>query len=111
MGRGRLRYGTRGSALALAQSDLVRQALEQQHPGVVVEREIIRTSGDRGSVAPLGPAGVKGLFVKEIEEALLAGSIDLGVHSMKDLPAHLAPGLVLGPVPARAPANDVLIVR
>lgn len=111
MGRGRLRYGTRGSALALAQSDLVRQALERQHPGLVVEREIIRTSGDRGAAAPLGPAGVKGLFVKEIEEALLAGTIDLGVHSMKDLPAHLAPGLVLGPVPARAAANDVLIVR
>jgi hydroxymethylbilane synthase len=54
---------------------------------------------------------VKGLFVKEIEEALLAGTIDLGVHSMKDLPAHLAPGLVLGAVPARAPAHDVLIAR
>ena len=111
MGRGRLRLGTRGSALARAQAELVRQALERRHPGLVVERAIIRTSGDRGGTPPLGPAGVKGLFVKEIEEALLAGSIDLGVHSMKDLPAHLAPGLVLGAVPARAPSHDVLIAQ
>jgi hydroxymethylbilane synthase len=58
---------------------------------------------------PIPPAGLKGLFVKEIEEALATGQVDLGVHSMKDLPAHLAPGLVLGAVPSRADARDVLV--
>jgi hydroxymethylbilane synthase len=76
-----------------------------------VETVIIHTTGDRGGPAPLGGAGLKGLFVKEIEEALLAGTVDLGVHSMKDLPAHLAAGLVVGAVPVRAPAHDVLVAN
>jgi hydroxymethylbilane synthase len=104
-----LRLGTRGSALARAQADLVRRALEARHPGLRVETVVIRTSGDRGDSAPLAPAGLKGLFVKEIEEALLAGRVDLGVHSMKDMPARLASGLVIGAVPPRAAAHDVLI--
>src|SRR5690349_13075458 len=69
----------------------------------------IRTSGDQGERGPAAPAGLKGLFVKEIEEALLRHDVDVGVHSMKDMPARLAPGLVIGAVPARAPAHDVLI--
>jgi hydroxymethylbilane synthase len=105
----RLRLGTRGSALARAQSDLVRRALEGRHAGLRVEILYIRTSGDRDERGPARPAGLKGLFVKEIEEALLAGEIDVGVHSMTDMPARLAPGLVIGAVPARAPAHDVLI--
>ena len=104
-----LRLGTRGSALARAQADLVRRALEAQHAGLRVEMVFIRTSGDRDERGPVAPAGLKGLFVKEIEEALATGAIDLGVHSMKDMPARLAPGLVIGAVPARAPAHDVLI--
>jgi hydroxymethylbilane synthase len=108
---GRFRLGTRGSALALAQAEVVRTALRQAHPGLVVETEVIRTSGDRPGSAPLGPAGLKGLFVKEIEEALLAGRIDAAVHSMKDLPARLAPGLMLAAVPPRAAAHDVLVWR
>jgi len=104
-----LRLGTRGSPLARAQADIVRRALEDRHPGLRVDVVVIRTSGDRTDRGPLAPAGLKGLFVKEIEDALVAGDVDLGVHSMKDMPAHLAPGLVIGAVPARAPAHEVLI--
>ena len=104
-----LRLGTRGSQLARAQAELVRRALEAAHPGLQVELVVIRTSGDQSQRGPLAPAGLKGLFVKEIEEALAAGDVDVGVHSMKDMPARLAPGLVIGSVPARAPAHDVLI--
>ena len=75
----------------------------------MVEPVYIRTSGDRASHGPLPAAGLKGLFVKEIEEALLGGTIDFGVHSMKDMPARLAAGLIIGAVPARAPAHDVLL--
>jgi hydroxymethylbilane synthase len=108
-GRALLRLGTRASALARAQADQVRLALEARHPGLTVEPIYISTSGDRASRGPLPAAGLKGLFVKEIEEALLAGTVDVGVHSMKDMPAHLAPGLAIGAVPARAAAHDVLV--
>src|SRR5947209_9897937 len=106
---GLLRLGTRGSALARAQAALVHKALAGRHPGLRVETVDIRTSGDRGEREARAPAGLKGLFVKEIEAALLAGEIDVGVHSMKDLPARLPAGLVVGAVPARAAAHDVLI--
>jgi len=104
-----LRLGTRGSALARAQAALVHEALVGRHPALRVETVYIRTSGDRGEREARAPAGLKGLFVKEIEDALLAGEIDVGVHSMKDLPARLPAGLVVGAVPARAAAHDVLI--
>ena len=104
-----IRLGTRASALARAQCGLVARALEARHPGVRVEVVFIRTSGDRLAHGPLAPAGGKGLFVKEIEEALAGGTIDVGVHSMKDMPARLADGLVVGAVPARADARDVLV--
>jgi hydroxymethylbilane synthase len=106
-----LRLGTRASALAQAQTGLVRATLESRHPGLRVEIVLIRTSGDRAAHGPLPPIGLKGLFVKEIEEALAADVVDVGVHSMKDLPVRLAPGLALGAVPRRAPAHDVLIAR
>ena len=104
-----LRLGTRGSALARTQSEEVARLLEARHPGLRVELVIIQTSGDRMQRGPVPSAGLKGLFIKEIEEALARGRVDLGVHSMKDLPAHLAPGLVLGAVPSRADARDVLV--
>ena len=104
-----LRLGTRGSALARAQADRVRGALEAANPGLRVEMVFIRTSGDAGAQGALAAGGLKGLFVKEIEEALLAGMIDAAVHSMKDLPASLPRGLVLGAVPVRATAHDVLL--
>jgi hydroxymethylbilane synthase len=106
---GVLRLGTRGSPLARAQSGLVARALEARHPGLRVELVFISTSGDRMQRGPVPPAGLKGLFVKEIEESLAAGEVDVGVHSMKDLPAHLAPGLALGSVPGRADPRDVLV--
>lgn len=109
--KGRLRIGTRGSRLALAQATWVQQELERVHPGLTVELVTIRTSGDRFLDRPLSEIGGKGLFIKEIEEALLAGSIDCAVHSMKDLPAELAPGMVLAAVPRREDARDFVLTR
>jgi len=104
----RLRLGTRASPLARVQAEGVRATLAARHPGLTVELVFVRTTGDRVT-GPLAAAGGKGLFVKEIEEALLDGRIDAGVHSMKDVPARLAAGLVIGAVPERADARDVLI--
>jgi hydroxymethylbilane synthase len=106
-----LRIGTRGSPLALAQAGHVRDALAAAHPDLAPELVTIRTTGDRLQQGPLAPAGGKGLFVKEIEEALQDGRVDCAVHSLKDLPAALAPGLVLGAVPPRADARDVLVAH
>ncbi len=103
--------GTRGSALAIAQAEAVAAALRRVQPGLTVRLERIRTAGDRLADAPLGPAGGKGLFVKEIEEALLEGRIDLAVHSLKDVPAELPAGLTLAAFPAREDARDVLVAR
>ena len=106
-----LRMGSRGSPLALAQSRGVAAALEAAHPGLRVDLEVIRTSGDRIQDVPLANVGGKGLFVKEIEEALLQGQIEVAVHSMKDLPALLPPGLALGAITAREEGGDVLVAR
>jgi hydroxymethylbilane synthase len=97
----KLRIGTRGSTLALAQANWVKSAIERQWPGAAVTLEVIKTSGDRFVDASLQALGGKGLFTKEIEEALLSGEIDLAVHSMKDLPAELQPGLAVLAVPER----------
>jgi hydroxymethylbilane synthase len=101
-----LRLGTRGSALALRQSSMVAAEIERR--GTPVEIVTIRTSGDvaTGSLAALGG---KGLFVKEIEDALLRHQIDLAVHSLKDMPAFLPDGLALVATPPRADARDVLV--
>jgi hydroxymethylbilane synthase len=104
-----IRIGTRGSQLALAQSRWVQVWLQRQHPQLEVELVTITTSGDRFVEQPLSALGGKGLFVKEIEEALRAGSIDCAVHSMKDVPGELAPGLVIAAVPAREDPRDVLV--
>jgi hydroxymethylbilane synthase len=106
-----LRIGTRGSRLARAQADWVRRRLEQAHAGLRAELVVIRTSGDRFLNGPLSSIGGKGLFVKEIEAALSAGEVDCAVHSMKDLPADLAPGLVLAAVPEREDPRDVVVTR
>jgi hydroxymethylbilane synthase len=103
-----LRIATRGSALALAQSRLVAAQVERAL-GVPVELEVVRTTGDRIQDQPLAAVGGKGLFVKELEEALLAGRADLAVHSAKDLPADLAPGTVLAAFPERADPRDALV--
>lgn len=107
----RLRIGTRGSRLALAQSQWVQTALERLHPGLECRLVTIKTSGDKFVDRPLRFIGGKGLFIKEIEEALLAGDIDCAVHSMKDLPADLAPGLLIAAVPEREDPRDLFIAR
>jgi hydroxymethylbilane synthase len=107
-----LRIGTRGSPLALAQARLVRLALAAQGlADDAIEIVVIRTSGDRIQDRPLSEAGGKGLFTKEIEEALLAGSIDLAVHSAKDMPTALPHGLMLAACLPREDARDVFISR
>lgn len=109
--KARLRIGTRGSRLALAQAGWVQRQLEQAHPRLTVELVTIRTSGDRFLDRPLSEIGGKGLFIKEIEEALLAGSVDCAVHSMKDLPAELAPGMIVAAVPRREDPRDFVLTR
>ncbi len=109
--RRRIRIGTRGSQLALTQSRWVQASVQRQHPHLEVELVTITTSGDRFVEQPLNTIGGKGLFVKEIEEGLCAGSIDCAVHSMKDVPGALAPGLMIAAVPAREDPRDVLITR
>jgi len=110
----RLRIGTRGSALALWQANHVRERLGQLH-GVEAELVRIRTAGDRFqavSVAQIGAeAGTKGVFIKEIEDALLADSVDLAVHSMKDVPTEIPCGLVFPAITEREDARDCLISR
>jgi hydroxymethylbilane synthase len=108
-----LRLGTRGSKLALTQTGLVRDALAAAHPALAasgaVEVVVIRTTGDAIQDRPLSEAGGKGLFVKEIEEALLSRRIDAAVHSMKDMPTAQPPGLSIAAFLPREDARDVLI--
>ena len=107
----RIIIGTRGSPLARWQASFVADALRAAHPDLVVEEKIIVTEGDRAASVPLWNAGGKGLWVKEIEAELLAGRIDLAVHSMKDVPGELAPGLVIAAIPRRADARDAVVSR
>jgi hydroxymethylbilane synthase len=102
-----IRVGTRASALALAQARGVVAGLA----GAAAEIVPMRTEGDRLAEARLAVVGGKGLFVREIEEALLRGEIDVAVHSLKDLPAELPAGLTLAAFPAREDARDVLVAR
>ena len=108
-----LRIGTRGSALALAQAHEVRTRLAAAHgfPPERIVLDVIRTTGDMIRDRPLAQAGGKGLFTKEIEEALLAGRIDVAVHSAKDMPTLLPTGLAIAAVPPREDARDVFIGR
>jgi hydroxymethylbilane synthase len=111
MARERLTIGTRGSQLALKQTELVAGLLQAAHPGLQIELEIIQTKGDVILDRALSRIGDKGLFVTEIERALLDGRIDLAVHSCKDLPSETPEGLTLAAFPARADARDALISR
>lgn len=106
-----LRIGTRGSALALQQTQEVVAQLQTMRPDVRVEIVEIRTTGDRIQDVPLAKIGDKGLFVKDIEEAMLEGRIDWAVHSVKDLPSQLPLGLSLGIVATREDPSDVLVAR
>jgi hydroxymethylbilane synthase len=108
-----LRLGTRGSPLALTQARMVRDALAKAHgfDPQQIALEVIRTSGDRIQDRPLADAGGKGLFTKEIEEALIAGTIDFAVHSSKDMPTMLPAGLVLSAFMEREDPRDAFISR
>lgn len=106
-----LKVATRKSRLALAQTRALVRDLQAIHPGLCVEEVHVTTTGDRIQDRALSQIGGKGLFLKEIEEALVRGDADIAVHSMKDVPAELAPGLVLGCVPPRADVRDVFISR
>jgi len=104
-----IKIGTRGSALALAQARWVAAQLAGRHPACRVELVIIKTTGDKIQDVPLAEIGGKGLFIKEIEEALLAGRVDVAVHSLKDMPAEMPAGLMLGAVPPREDCRDAFI--
>ncbi|MDO4707087.1 MAG: hydroxymethylbilane synthase [Porphyromonadaceae bacterium] len=107
----RLVIGTRGSRLALYQAELVRSILKKYYSHIEVAVEIIRTKGDRFLSLALDASGDKGLFTKELEEALFAGQIDIAVHSLKDLPVDLSQGTALAAILEREVAEDVLLGR
>jgi len=112
MSRGKiLKIGTRGSDLALRQANWVADRLKARHPDMVIEIFVIKTRGDRMQNVSLTSIGGKGVFVKEIEEALLKGDIGIAVHSMKDVPVELPEELEIGIVTEREDPRDVLISR
>jgi hydroxymethylbilane synthase len=104
-----IRLGTRGSALALTQARWVAAQISGRHPGCRVELVIIKTTGDKIQDVPLAAIGGKGLFIKEIEEALLTNRVDLALHCLKDMPAEVPDGLMLGAVPPREECRDAFI--
>ena len=105
----KITIGTRGSELALWQSAWVATELKRLHPSLTVETIVIKTTGDKILDSPLSKIGDKGLFTKEIENALLEQMIDLAVHSLKDVPTNLAAGLVIGAIGEREDVRDVFI--
>lgn len=102
--------GTRGSELARTQTLLVENAIRAVHSSLAIETKIIATRGDTAKVIE-SRAGRKGVFTAEIERALLAGEVDVAVHSAKDLPSETSPGAQIAAVLPRAPVNDVLISK
>ncbi|MCA1794821.1 MAG: hydroxymethylbilane synthase [Desulfotignum sp.] len=106
-----IRIGTRGSRLALWQAEHVKKLITSAFCDITVTISVIKTTGDRITDRPLAMVGGKGLFVKEIETALLNNEIHLAVHSMKDMPGALPPGLTIGAIPCRENPFDVLISR
>ena len=103
--------GTRGSPLALAQTNMVARAIEAANLDLTMDVQILKTKGDQVTDVPLASFGGEGVFVKELERALLSGEIDMAVHSLKDLPATLPEGLVIASTPERADVRDALIAK
>jgi len=106
-----LRIGSRGSALAMWQAEFVRDWLASRENGTRPEIIRIRTAGDQFQQGSVAQIGRKGVFIKEIEDALLAGSIDLAVHSLKDMPTEIPAGLAIVAIPQREDARDCLVAR
>ena len=104
-----IRVGTRGSKLALTQTHQIIDSLRAHYPDVAFEAVVIKTTGDMREGVPFRAVGVKGMFVKEIEEALLAEQVDFAVHSLKDMPGALPGGLCLAAIPAREDPRDALL--
>lgn len=104
-----VRIATRGSKLALWQAHFVQDELQKHYPDLVVELKIVKTRGDAILDVPLAEVGGKGLFVKEIEEAILSGEADLAVHSLKDVPGEIISSLTLGVFPRRGDHTDCLV--
>ncbi|WP_353685155.1 hydroxymethylbilane synthase [Thermodesulfovibrio sp. 3907-1M] len=109
MKRNKLIIGTRGSKLAVWQANWVKEKLENLYPDLKIEIEKIKTTGDKILDAPLAKIGGKGLFVKEIEEALLSGRVDIAVHSMKDVPVEIPEGLHISAICEREDPKDAFI--
>jgi hydroxymethylbilane synthase len=105
-----IRIGSRGSALALWQSNFVRDRLREEHAGLDVDIDVIQTTGDKILDVPLAKIGDKGLFTKELDRALLDGRVDVAVHSLKDIPTRIEPGLILAAIGKREDPSDALIV-
>lgn len=105
------KIGTRGSKLALVQANYVRKQLQEHYPQHSFEIKVIQTQGDKIQNKPLNQIGTKGVFVKEIEEQILADEVQMGVHSMKDMPAQPAEGLLFTKAWKREDPRDVLILR
>ena len=106
-----LRIGTRGSKLALTQAHWVRDQIAREHPDLPIAMQIIKTSADKDALTPIRSASGRGVFVKEIEEALAAGEIDLAIHSMKDMPTKVPELLQISAIPIREDARDALLCR
>jgi hydroxymethylbilane synthase len=106
-----LRIGTRGSPLALRQTEVVCDALRRAHPSLRLEVVTIKTAADLHPEAAIGEGWPVGGFTSALEETLAAGTIDVAVHSHKDLPTRAAPGLIVAAVPTRGPASDVLVTE
>jgi hydroxymethylbilane synthase len=111
MNRTRFVVATRKSALALAQARAFVAEIVAAHSGIVIDELQVTTTGDKIQDRPLNEIGGKGLFVKEIEEALLDGRADFAIHSLKDVPPELAPSLVVECFPERVDARDVIVTR
>jgi len=107
----RIIIGTRGSELALWQAEYVQRVIRENHPGLEVALEIIKTKGDKILDQALSKIGDKGLFTREIENALLDGRVDIAVHSLKDLPTETPDGLCIAAITEREMVNDVLISK
>jgi len=107
--KNRIVIGTRSSKLALWQADYVADSLRREYPELQVEKKLMTTKGDRILDAPLAKIGGKGLFTKELETAMLAGEIDIAVHSLKDMPTEVPEGLVISAITKRLDAGDALV--
>ena len=109
MNSGTITIGTRASKLALWQAKFVAGELQKRHPSVTVVLKEMTTKGDKILDAPLAKIGGKGLFTKELEQAMLAGDIDIAVHSLKDMPTEIPAGLIIGAITARLDPGDAFV--